>query len=85
MLIGDPLPPPIAMSESSVVAVYHVAIKGVPIGPFDLPTVKSMIRTGEITVSTQIWHKGLPEWIRAENVPELSASFQTTPPPLPPG
>lgn len=83
MMIGDSLPPPLGMDKPAHAAVYHVALKGVPSGPFDLPTVKTMIRSGEITLATLIWRKGLSEWLRADSVSELSTAFNATPPPLP--
>lgn len=46
-------------------------------GPFDL----AELRTKSISRTTPIWHEGLPNWIPAENIPELNSLFTAAAPP----
>lgn len=47
------------------------------------PIKVSDINTNTISEDTLIWHKGLKNWTKASQVPELSNHFKSTPPPLP--
>lgn len=71
-------PPPVPHSIA-----YYVAIDGQQQGPFRQDIMAQKIKTGEVDRSTLVWHAGLTEWTRADNVSELSGLFAMTPPPLP--
>lgn len=49
------------------------------VGPFS----KSELKEKNITRKTEIWHEGLSDWTKAENIEELKYFFTTvTPPPI---
>ncbi|MEZ6142176.1 MAG: SPFH domain-containing protein [Zavarzinella sp.] len=73
-------PPPLPATVQ-----FFVGLNGMQQGPFDLATLSGKIRAGEITRATLVWRAGMPNWLPAENVPELQQLFGSSPPPLPPG
>lgn len=69
-------------------ASYHIAIDNNQSGPYTIDQLSQMIKQGTLTSETLIWKKGMPRWVKAELVPELSAilgpsTSEETPPPLP--
>jgi len=44
-------------------------------GPLALPALQEKVRQGEITLATFLWRDGLPEWKRADQLPELLPVF----------
>ena len=69
-------------------ASYHIAIDDNQLGPYTIDQLSQMIKQGTLTSETLIWKKGMPRWVKAELVPELSAilgpsTSEETPPPLP--
>jgi GYF domain 2 len=71
-------PPPLPNAP-----LLYVAINGERTGPFDVATVKQKILSGDITRSTLVWHDPMPEWVAAEKLATLAASFPNLPPPIP--
>ncbi len=71
-------PPPIPVS------VYHIAVKGQAVGPYDMHMISQMISNGQITEETLVWKSGMTDWRRADTVGELKTLFQETVPPIPP-
>lgn len=45
-------------------------------GPLTLEELKS---SGELTPATLVWYEGLPSWVRADALPELSGMFAPSP------
>lgn len=43
------------------------------LGPFDIETLKTLLRSGAITKDQMVWKEGLPEWVSADSVPELQS------------
>lgn len=69
-------------------ASYHIAIDNNQSGPYTIDQLSQLIKQGSLTSETLIWKKGMPRWVKADFVPELSAilrpsSSEETPPPLP--
>lgn len=69
-------------------ASYHIAIDNNQSGPYTIDQLSQMIKQGTLTSETLIWKKGMPRWVKADLVPELSAilgpsTSEETPPPLP--
>ena len=60
-----------------------VALNGQQAGPFDLPTLQQMIRSGQLTRETLVWKQGMTAWSAADGVAELAAAFGSVPPPMP--
>ena len=60
---------------------FHVAIDGKAVGPFETAKVLEMINNGQVVKDTLIWKLGTPNWVKASELKEFSASF---PPDLPP-
>jgi membrane protease subunit (stomatin/prohibitin family) len=71
-------PPPLPGSA------WHVAVNGQSQGPFSLQDITQGIASGKVTAATQVWSAGMPGWLPAGQVPQLSAYFAATPPPPPP-
>jgi membrane protease subunit (stomatin/prohibitin family) len=62
---------------------WHIAENGAAAGPFSAPQLVEAISGGRITRETLVWMSGMPEWVAAEQVPQLAGLFTATPPPLP--
>lgn len=60
-----------------------VALNGQQAGPFDLPALQQMIRSGQLTRETLVWKQGMTAWSAADGVAELAAAFGSVPPPMP--
>jgi predicted Zn finger-like uncharacterized protein len=44
-------------------------------GPLDLAALQEKVRQGEVTLATFLWRDGLPEWRKADQLPELLPVF----------
>jgi membrane protease subunit (stomatin/prohibitin family) len=75
---GLSAPPPLPQTVS-----FFVGAEGKQAGPFDLPTLQSMLANGQLKRETLVWRQGMPSWSRASDVPELGSLFASVPPPLP--
>ncbi|MEI8197762.1 MAG: SPFH domain-containing protein [Phycisphaerae bacterium] len=73
-------PPP--LPGSGMPAIY-VAINGQQTGPLNVPALQAAIANGTLTKATLVWKQGLPNWLPAENVPEVAGLLAAVPPPLP--
>jgi membrane protease subunit (stomatin/prohibitin family) len=73
-------PPPLP----GATAQFFVGINGAQVGPFDLTTLATKIRAGEISRQTLVWKAGMAGWVAADSVVELQQLFANVPPPLPP-
>lgn len=47
---------------------YYIILNGSQLGPYS----KEELSLQGITSETLVWHEGLPEWVKANTVPELS-------------
>ena len=72
-------PPPLPQAST-----YYVAMGGQQAGPFDAAALKQYVQGGQLTKDTLVWKDGMPNWIAAGQVPDLSNLFGAVPPPLPP-
>ena len=45
-------------------------------GPIELATLRAKYRSGEIAATDLVWKEGMPEWVAANTVPELTAEEQ---------
>ncbi|MBS0210735.1 MAG: SPFH domain-containing protein [Planctomycetes bacterium] len=72
-------PPPLPTA-----AGFYVAVNGQQAGPFDLPTLGTMLQNGQLKRDSLVWRRGLTEWVAASTVPDLASLFAAAPPPLPP-
>ena len=63
-------------------AIY-AAINGQQTGPLNAQALQAAIAGGTLTKATLVWKQGLPNWVPAENVPEVASLFGSVPPPLP--
>ncbi len=62
---------------------YFVAANGQQTGPFNAEHLKEMAVKGELKKESLVWKTGMPAWLPAAQVTELSAVFASAPPPLP--
>jgi len=69
------MPPPIATPALQ----WHLNVNGVNYGPFAHDLLRSMIPTGQFGAQTMVWREGMPAWLPACTVPELSSLFMPTP------
>ena len=74
---NTPPPPPLTSQ-------YYVSVNGQQQGPFDLNILRGMVAQGQLTKQTFVWKQGMPNWLAAEQVPEVAALFSAVPPPPPP-
>jgi membrane protease subunit (stomatin/prohibitin family) len=68
------VPPPITQ--------FHVVLNGAQAGPFGLDQLKTMVASGQIARTTQVWKAGMAGWAAADQQPELAALFAAVPPPI---
>ena len=64
--------------------VYHVAVNGQAIGPFDIGTLTQMVNVGSLTKDMFVWKAGMPAWVKADTVEDLKGLFANVMPPIPP-
>lgn len=75
---GGMAPPPLPTAVA-----FFVGINGQQQGPFDLATLATMARSGQLTRQSLVWKAGMASWLAAEGVPDLQGLFAQVPPPLP--
>lgn len=64
--IAPGAPPPIP-------SLWHYAVGNRQMGPVDEPTLRELLRQGNISPATLVWTEGLAEWRPAREFPELHA------------
>ena len=87
---GAPTPPPMPgqmppAPPTPQAAAYFVLINNQQAGPFDTNTLRQMAAAGQITMQTQVWTQGMPQWAAISAVPALAVLFQAPPTPPMPG
>jgi membrane protease subunit (stomatin/prohibitin family) len=70
---GAATPPPLPGEQ------WFVGVGGERQGPFGLTELAS-----RLTPTTLVWRAGMPQWVPAQQVPELAQLLASIPPPLPP-
>jgi hypothetical protein len=76
-------PPPIPTAD-----VWYYSIHGQASGPLHWTEFQYAIQSGQVTSSTMVWKSGMPSWLTASQLPELSKYFRQQLPSntsLPPG
>ena len=63
---------------------YHLGINGQSQGPFDVSAIIQSYQSGQITLDTLAWCKGMANWTRIADIAELSTALEDCLPPLPP-
>jgi hypothetical protein len=58
-------PPPVPIS-------WHYAVGNQQRGPVDEPTLRDLLRRGDLAPTTLVWTDGMPEWQPARDIPELA-------------
>ncbi|WP_433500192.1 SPFH domain-containing protein [Sphaerimonospora sp. CA-214678] len=74
-------PPPLPSEQR---AQWYVAVDGRQQGPYETAALPDLAGTGALTRATLVWRTGMPGWLPAEQVPELTQVLAAVPPPLPP-
>lgn len=72
-------PPPIPGQVA-----YFVAVNGQQAGPYNLQQLQQYVQAGQFKPDSMVWKQGMPAWVMANTIPELSNLFGAVPPPLPP-
>ena len=70
-------------AAAPVLTGYFVGIGGQQSGPFDTAGLRELIDTGQLTRDSLVWREGMPNWVAAGTIDELSPLFAGVPPPLP--
>lgn len=73
-----PPPPPNTFTP------YYLYVNNSQQGPFDLPTLQTLVSAGTFTSQTLVWKQGMAGWATASSQPALVGLFVNTPPPPPP-
>jgi membrane protease subunit (stomatin/prohibitin family) len=76
---GASVPPPVPGAVG-----FHIALNGQQTGPFDLSALQGQADAGKLMRDSLVWKTGMAQWVKAGDVPELSALFANVPPPVPP-
>lgn len=74
--MNPPVPP-------SISTQFFFVFNGKQSNAFNSDEAKSLISSGQINKDTLAWMNGLPNWVKASQIPELQALFTQTPPPIP--
>ena len=64
---------------------YMISVNGQTAGPYSMQQLLQMVGSGQLTQQTYVWKQGMPNWVLAGNVDELSGLFLAATPPPPPG
>jgi hypothetical protein len=64
-------PPPIPTAD-----VWYYSIHGQSSEPLHWTEFQYAIHSGQVTSSTMVWKSGMPSWLTASQVPELSNYFR---------
>jgi membrane protease subunit (stomatin/prohibitin family) len=75
---GGGAPPPIPGAVK-----FFIAMGGQQQGPYDLAALSQMAASNQLTKETLVWKDGMPSWIAAGQVGELTSVFGSVPPPIP--
>lgn len=62
---------------------YYVNLNNQMVGPFTTQQLQHFAQTGEFTQQMYVWCEGMPEWLTAGNVEELSSFFGPAMPQMP--
>jgi hypothetical protein len=77
---GANTPPPL---PGAAQGSFFIAQGGQQKGPFTIDQLREEVAAGRFTRGTLAWRSGMPNWVAAETVPDLSGLFASVPPPLP--
>ncbi len=72
-------PPPLPQQQIQV----FVAVNGQQAGPFDMPILRQMVYSGQLTKDSLVWMDGMVSWAAASTVAGIASVFGVVPPPLP--
>ncbi|MBX5481357.1 MAG: zinc-ribbon domain-containing protein [Myxococcaceae bacterium] len=56
-------------------AEWFAMVKGKQTGPFDPRGLAELVRVGDLTLKSYLWRKGMAEWKRGSDIPELAVLF----------
>jgi len=77
---GFGAPPPLPQASQ-----FFIAVGGQQAGPYAVSALADFVKAGQVTSDTLVWKQGMPNWITAGQVSELTSLFGQTPPPIPGG
>jgi hypothetical protein len=61
---------------------FYALVNDIPQGPFSEGELSSHILANRVSEETLIWFHGLPGWMNAKQIPEVSKLFLLKPPPV---
>ena len=77
IMMSNEIPP--VINESS----YYVAINGKSEGPYTISVIKSMLQSGNISLTTLVWKKGMQAWTVITDIAEFNLNINDEMPPIP--
>lgn len=63
--------------------LFYAVLDGERAGPFSESEVARLVSDRQVEKDTLVWRPGLPEWVPANQVPEVLRIVALAPPPLP--
>jgi GYF domain 2 len=63
-------------------SIYFAMINGKQAGPLSEVEISRLISDNKVFKETYVWKPGMPNWVIAENVPELLKIVAMSPPPF---
>ncbi len=79
----EPHQPAPAMPQMPLQKTYYVNLNNQMVGPFTKQQLQQFVQTGEFTQQMYVWCEGMPEWLTAGNVEDLSSLFGPAMPQMP--
>jgi arsenate reductase-like glutaredoxin family protein len=79
---GPAVPPPMQTEET-----WYISLNGQQSAPLKIAQVQEYIASGQVTLNTMIWRRGMEAWAKASSVPDIAmliADDGSSPPPMPP-
>lgn len=80
----DNMKVPGSYSTQQPQSLFYAVIEGKQVGPLSEQDISQLIRDKKIVNETYMWKPSMPDWVIAENMPEIVRLVALCPPPLPP-
>ena len=80
-------PPPVSHAAPPPMpapVTWYVSLSGQQSPPLQWPQLQQYIQSGHVHAGTMVWKAGMPNWLPANQVPELASLFGPSGPPGPP-
>ena len=72
-------------STNQNIVTYYVVVHAQSTGPYNMQGLRQLVAQGLLNKNSLVWTEGMPNWVVAGTVGELSLLFVAEPPPPPAG